>query len=294
MFAQLLSFITACFALLTLTRLGLMLWQRQRVRASGKALAVLIGGVRIDALLIALFAALPLLLAPWMDAHRLAQTFTGGWLLLGWLLICLLECSTPQFILEYDTRPNRLYLVYLKHPKEVFTMLWQGYRGALIAVLAGMIVMAWLGWRMFMDAPHTHWQSSSVGINSLLSLTAALLCFLVIRGTLKHRPINPASVACCGDALINALALNSLYSVLYAAYSLKHERSSADVYGTLPEEQVHDCVRQCAGLPPRPARCSTPDSAQPATQRATPPRPPDDIPTLHVQHATHNLPFANQ
>jgi len=269
MYAQTFAFISASFVLLTLSRLGLMAWQRRRVRASGKARAVLIGGLRIDALLIALFAALPLLLAPWMGAHPLAQTLTGGWLLLGWMLICLLEFSTPQFIREYDTRPNRLYLVYLKHPQEVCTMLWRGYRSVLIAVLAGVGTMAWLGWRLWLRTPYWHWQSSYIGVNSLLSLTAALLSFLAIRGTLKHRPINPSSVACCGDALVNALALNSLYSVLYAAYSLKNERSSAHVYGTLPEAEVHDCVRQCAGLPPQA---------------------PDDIPTLHMQHATQTPP----
>jgi len=283
MYAQTFTFISASLVLLTLSRLGLMLWQRQRVRASGKARAVLIGGLRIDALLIALF---PLLLAPWVGAQPAAQAITGGWLLLGWLLICLLEFSTPQFIHEYDTRPNRLYLVYLKHPKEVFTMLWRGYRGVLAAVLAGVGATAWLGWQLWLHAPHAQWQSPSIGVSSLLSLAAALLSFLLIRGTLKHRPINPSSVACCGDALVNALALNGLYSVLYAAYSLKHERSSAHVYGTLPEAQVHDCVRQCAGLPPRATRCATPDS----TQNATLPQPPDDIPTLHVQQATQTPP----
>ena len=35
-----------------------------------------------------------------------------------------MEVSTPTFIAEYDTRPNRLFIEYLNHPKEVLGMLW--------------------------------------------------------------------------------------------------------------------------------------------------------------------------
>jgi len=56
MFTQLLSFISACFSLLTASRLGLMAWQQRRVRASGKPLAILIGGLRIDLLLTVVLA----------------------------------------------------------------------------------------------------------------------------------------------------------------------------------------------------------------------------------------------
>jgi len=270
MFTQLLSFIAACFTLLTASRLGLMAWQQRRVRASGKPLAILIGGLRIDLLLIAGFVTPPLLLAPCLGASPTAQTVTGVWLLAAWLLVCLLELSTPQFIFEYDTRPNRLYLVYLKYPKEVFGMLWRGYKGIVTVLLVVLCAMVWLGWHLWMTPPHGSWQPAWIIAQLLMSLAAALLGVLAIRGTLKHRPINPSTVAFCGDAMVNALALNSLYSVLYAAYSLKNERSSADVYGDLPENQVHDCVRQCAGLPT--------------------PAPPGDIPTLHVQRATQTRP----
>jgi len=240
---------------------------------SGRPWAVLAGGLRIDANVIAGVAALPLLLAPWLNHQPLAQAVTASWLLAGWCLMALLELSTPQFIIEYDTRPNRLYLVYLKHPKEVCTMLWRGYRVLLAAVLAGLMALTRLGGQLFMQAPKWgpwYLQTSSFITKTTLSLIAALLAFIAIRGTLRHRPINPSTVAFCGDALVNTLALNSLYSVLYAAYSLKNERSSANVYGSMPESQVQDCVRHCAGI------TSADSSAR--------------IPTLHWQRATQTPP----
>jgi len=268
MTTQILVFLAASFTLLTLSRAALILWQRQRVCASGAPWKVLLGGLRIDALTLTALLVLPLLCAPWVGDSPRAQTISGAWFTLAWVLLCLMELSTPQFLIEYDTRPNRLYLVYLKHPKEVMGMLWQGYRALLFAVVVGMATLVWLGARLWFAPPYAAWQSSSVLVNVLLTLAAAALCTLAVRGTLQHRPINPSTVAFCGDAMVNALALNSLYSALYAAYSLKNERSSADVYGDLPQADVHNCVCQGAALP-------APGSLDPR------------IPTLHAQHATH-------
>lgn len=265
MTSQILIFILATLTLLTLSRLALMTWQRRRVSAGQAWLPVLLGGLRIDANLTAMFAGLPLLLAPWVGHLPLAQTLTGLWLQGAWLLIVLLELSTPQFIDEYDIRPNRLYIAYLDHPREVFTMLWRGYKIVLLLAGLGMLGFGALGHTLF-AAPWFVLPDAALWLKPLLSLLAALAAFLAIRGTLKHRPINPSTVACCGDALVNSLALNSLYSVFYAAYCLKNERSAADAYGRMEPELILAQVNQSAGLPP-PA-----DNAP--------------IPSLHLQQAT--------
>src|SRR5690606_9037827 len=65
---------------------------------------------------------------------------------------------------------------------------------------------------------------------------------------LAHRPINPSTVAYCGDGMLNTLPLNSLYSVLYAIYSMKNERSAAEVYGKLPDDVMISEVNRAAGI----------------------------------------------
>lgn len=260
---QTLTFIVACFFLLTLTRLLLCAWQWQRVRATGGLWPIIRGGLRIDATQIAMLAGLPILLGPWLGHLPSADAITEVWLLTAWFLIVLLEASTPQFIAEYDSRPNRLYFEYLKHPKEVSSMLWKGYKLAVLAAVACIALLTWAGHTLLgmiqADAPLPLWQQA------LYTLIAAPLLFLVIRGTLGHRPINPSSVAYCGDGLLNTLALNSLYNVLYAVYSLKNERSAADVYGKLPPEDISREVNHRAGIV----------GTHPA------------IPSLHVQEPTY-------
>ncbi|WP_269496064.1 LTA synthase family protein [Castellaniella sp. S9] len=262
---QVLAFALAALILLTLSRILLIAWLWPRVRAAGGPRKILAWGLRIDLNQVAMWAGIPALLAPWVGDSPLAIAITGAWLMAAWILMVLLEVSTPQFILEYDSRPNRLYIEYLKYPKEVFGMLWKGYKLVLLAAVLVLALAIGLGWAWFGRAepdvlPGFWWRP-------VISLAIAAAIVLAIRGTLGHRPINPASVAWCGDSLLNTLPLNSLYSVLFALYAIKNERSAADVYGDMPEAEMHALVHEQAGFPP----------------------PSDtDIPSLHAQQASRN------
>lgn len=269
MLPQIGIFALASLALFTLSRLLLIAWLWPRVRSAGGPWPILRWGLRIDLNQIAMWAGIPLLLAPWLGDRPAAIFLTGLWLQAVWLLFVLLEVSTPQFIQEYDSRPNRLYVEYLKYPKEVFGMLWKGYKPVLLAAVLVLGLAAWLGHALFAQArpdplPAWPWRIPA-------TLVFAAVIALAIRGTLGHRPINPASVAWCGDSLLNTLPLNSLYSVLFALYAIKNERSAADVYGDLPDTELHAIVLEQAGIPPGPAEIPTLHH-QPASQRPARPR----------------------
>ncbi|MDN5843546.1 MAG: LTA synthase family protein, partial [Alcaligenaceae bacterium] len=242
-----LIFIVSCFVLLTASRILFSIWQWPRVKAAGGLRPILIGGLRIDACQIAMLAGIPLLLSPWLGQYEWANTIATAWLMIAWLLLVQLEVSTPQFIIEYDTRPNRLYVEYLKHPKEVSGMLWKGYKLVIIGGVLLIALLVWAGYLVFgriqPDTPMAWWQAI------LYTLVAAAVVFMAIRGTLSHRPINPSTVAYCGDGMLNTLPLNSLYSVLYAIYSIKNERSASDVYGKLPDEELSQEINRCADIP---------------------------------------------
>lgn len=262
------EFIVSSFVLLTLSRSLLTLWQWQRAKTAGGIWPILRGGMRIDANIIAIVAGIPLLVSPWIGDLPVAIHVAQGWFLFVWALLALLEASTPQFIDEYDTRPNRLYVDYLKHPREVFGMLWKGYRFAMLGGVLMLAAMVGLGWALFNDAmpdaPLPWWQ------DALFSLVSAVVVFLAIRGTLKHRPINPSTVAYCGDSMLNTLPLNSLYSVAYAIYGMKNERSATKVYGQLPDEEMNTIVRACAGIASGPPEIPTLHRQQPSRVRSQP------------------------
>lgn len=263
-----LAFIVSSFCLLTLSRCLLAAWQWPRVRQAGGLLPIVRGGLRIDAHQIAIFAAVPALLAPWLGHVQVAVSITAIWFQACWFIFVLLEASTPQFIQEYDTRPNRLYVEYLKHPQEVFGMLWKGYKAVILAALVVLAAFVWLGHGLFghiaPDTAMTWW------LRPIVSLVVVAVAILAIRGTLGHRPMNPSTVAYCGDSMLNTLPLNSFYNVCYAIYSMKNERSAHDVYGDMADEDVNDIVTRGAGIQRTHPDIPTLHVQQPATERARP------------------------
>jgi len=225
---------------LSLTRLGLVIWKWERVQATGELVQILLQGVRVDVIQLGLLALIPVLLSPVLATRKFFtvwRTFTFWWVLLSLVLLVFLEAATPGFILEYDVRPNRIFVEYLKYPHEVFGMLWQGFKvelffGLVMTVIAFAVVARLLKpWRQ----AEAKWANPAVWLVGLLLL---VLTVLGIRSTLTHRPANPALFAITQDSMVNSLILNSTYSVFYAAYSLQHEAKSSAIYGKLPREKI--------------------------------------------------------
>ena len=122
---------------LGLSRLALMGWQWNRVADEGAPLRMLLMGLRCDLIVLGWLLAPVALLLPVFLLLRRMRAWIGlssAWLALGLMLILFLELSTPSFIAQYDLRPNRLFLEYLSYPREVFSMLVDGFAASLILV----------------------------------------------------------------------------------------------------------------------------------------------------------------
>lgn len=228
------------FALLTVSRIGLLIWQWPRVEGLGNVGWMLIQGVRADFILVGLLLAVPVLLAPFLALPQLLRWWRGFaliWCLVALTLVIFIELSTPSFIAQYDIRPNRLYIEYLKYPKEVFSTLWQGFRVPLIGGTVLTILLVWFGVRI-LAAQAQRMQSFSVAKLLITWPLVVIMVFISIRSTFDHRPANPALFAITSDSLVNSLIINSPYSVFYAAYSLRHEARSSEIYGKLAEDEM--------------------------------------------------------
>lgn len=254
----------AGLALLTLSRLALVAWLWPRVSAVEGLWPVMLGGLRMDVVVLAMLSAPLAVFGPWLGQRLGAVRFTAYWYRFAWVLLAFLEICSPQFLMEYDTRPNRLFFEYLLYPREVGEMLVKGYLGMLVAGLAVLALAIWASRRIF--RPGTPDRRLPLAWRVIASVVLLLTMFLAIRGTLAHRPINPATVAFSADAMVNALPLNGFYSVTYAAYRMKDERSASALYGSMPEAEALAIVREGAGM--------------------TEPSRVEGIPTLHRQVAT--------
>ncbi len=227
--------------LLSLSRMALMLWQSERVGATGIWPTMLTQGIRVDSIQLSLLALPLLILAPLMANRplwpwwRRLNTF---WVVVAIAGLALLEVSSPAFITEYDTRPNRLFIEYLKYPGEVMSMLWGGFR---LQLLGGLVFTAFFGFvayylmRPWQEKPAAGWSAWRLWLTWPLLI---LLCAFTIRSSLDHRPANPAMFALTGDPMVNTLILNSSWSVIHAIYGMRHEARSSEIYGKMENDEI--------------------------------------------------------
>ncbi len=238
---------------LMLSRTLLLLWQIERVESISVFFTVLLNGVRIDLSTLGYLALIPALLHPIFTL----TTYQAIWLkiLKYWFYITLVfvlyfEFATPMFIDEYDLRPNRLFIEYLIYPKEVFKMLFNGHLLPIIITFTLLGLTAYGLWRFVFKCVFS--QLTPVKVSTPLSVSAGLflviMLFLSARGTIGHRPINPALVYFSSDPLINSLTLNSAYSVAFAFKQLGNEKDATKLYGKLSDERVIALVREATGL----------------------------------------------
>ena len=104
-----------------LSRALLIAWQWERVDVTNSLFSMLLQGLRSDLMTLGLFAA-PVSRAVAAAAGDRPGELVGralccAWLSLSLILIVFLELATPQFLIEYDSRPNRLFLEYLVYPQ---------------------------------------------------------------------------------------------------------------------------------------------------------------------------------
>ncbi len=231
--------------LLSLSRGALMLWQGERVAATGIWPEMLLQGVRVDVIQLSLLALPLLLLAPLLalrPAWRVWRRLSAFWVIVAVTLLVLLEISSPAFISEYDSRPNRLFVEYLKYPGEVFAMLWTGFRlhlvGGVLATTLACVGMARL-LRPWLDRPPS-WSAVKLWLTWPLLV---FVCLFAIRSSVDHRPANPALFALTGDPMVNTLILNSAWSVTHAIYGMRHEARSSEIYGKLDAAAILDELR---------------------------------------------------
>ena len=258
---------------LSLSRALLIGWQWDRVAVTGELFSMLVQGLRSDLITLGMFAAVPVALLPVLLLTGYLKVWgrlAGIWLGVSLVLILFMELATPQFLIEYDSRPNRLFIEYLVYPREVLGMLWNGYRTLLILTTLSVAALSWVVAR--------HFGKYAAGLKEWRSRTTLVwwpivmvLLFVMIRSTAQHRPVNLATFAFCDDAMVNSLVVNSAYSVLTAVYSLKNENQSSDMYGRMPLPEMVERVRIASGAPAGSFKS-------------------DELPTLHRQIASVRRP----
>lgn len=238
------SFFVIGLCITTLSRIFLFLVFKERVIENEDYENIFLIGLRFDLILICYLAFLPAVLISLLPDSILHyfKKFLNFYFIFFLFLFLLMELSTLDFINQYDTRPNRLFLDYLIYPKEVVGTLIKSYLPSLI------ITTILLGIALFFAFKHGkklfYPQESNYKTKLLLFLFVAFFLFWGARGSLtSKRPINGSNAIFCSDQMTNSLGLNSLYTVAFAAYAMKHE-GDVKKYGKMDELEAYSRVKK--------------------------------------------------
>jgi phosphoglycerol transferase len=249
----LISFYVVILFTLSFSRLALILWQAERTLLNDAWLQIMLNGLRIDVSTLSYLLILPLLSVSLSlvigKGMKYLKPILLGWLTVVFLSAIFFEVITPTFILEYDLRPNRLFIEYLIYPKEVFSMLFSGYKFEIVSSLLVLVV----GYQLSVVLFRKSWNDTSIlpkKYLALICITLFLFCFLGARGTLSHRPINPAMVAFSTDHLLNDLSVNSLYSTAFAFKQMQLEKGSENYYGKMAVQDILNEVKSATLITP--------------------------------------------
>lgn len=233
---------------------------------------ILLQGLRFDVILVGLVFGPVALVKPWLHTHAILRRI-GRWATPAYIGVVtafafFVEASTASFIVEFDSRPNYIFVEYLQYPREVFATVraerpFELIAFTLIAALLAGSVIEWL-------RKDPRWDVRlSVTTCAMAMPVIAVAATAMVRSTLDHRPVNPSVAAFSRDSMVNQLPLNSPYTLLYALYERQRDTERNRIrYGDMDDEEILNIILREADIAPG-------DQVDPA------------VPTLHHQAATH-------
>nr|WP_232735262.1 LTA synthase family protein [Flavobacterium sp. 5] len=160
-----------------------------------------------------------------------------------------MELSTLDFIKEYDTRPNKLFIDYLIYPKEVLGTLLKSY---LVSIIITTVVMSGFIFSLIRYRKQLFGiQISGYKTKLIVFPFVAFFVFFGARSSLtSKRPINASIAVFSTDHLTNSLGLNSFYTVAFAFYSMKNEKNAEKMYGKMDYAEAISRVKKYMNVRP--------------------------------------------
>lgn len=243
------NFIVFGLIITTLSRLFLFFLFKDRVVETQDFWYIFPIGLRMDLILLCYMSFLPAVLITFLPNQWLKFTnkFLVFYSFLFLFLILFVELATPDFVKQYDTRPNKIFLDYLIYPREVFGMLLKSY---LISIIVTFLI---LGITLYfaIKKGNKFFQTQAADYKTKLIVFPFLAFFLFFgaRSSLtSKRPINASNAVFSTDQLTNCLGLNSFYTVAFAAYSIKNE-GNTKMYGKMDETEAYNRVKKYMNVP---------------------------------------------
>ncbi len=245
------NFLLLGLVILSASRFLLFLVFKSRVVETQDYAYVFPIGLRMDLILLCYLLLLPFVLITFLpDAFlKKIQSFFYVYFMFFLTVILFMEMATIDFIKQYDTRPNKLFIDYLIYPQEVVGMLLKSYLASLI--ITAIVLIGFVYALIRFRKPLFEIKNTPYITKLILFPIAAFFVFFGARSSLtSKRPINPSDAVFSTDHLTNSLGLNSTYTVAFALYSMKNEKNAEKMYGKMDYAEAISRVKKYMDVKP--------------------------------------------
>ncbi len=217
-------FLFTVLFLLTMTRAAYVLWQFPAVLESNSLLPVFLFGLRFDLALVGILLLPTILLGCLFGMFRATRAIAKGLvaflLIFGMSLVLLAELLTPYFMAEQGIRPDLPALSAISDPVSTLASLWGAYLIPAIigTVLVVLIIVAYIA-RLELSRM-LRFRLSRVSTPFLL-IIGLILCLWAVYSQINPAipPLSPSDAAFSSETVVNEIATNSAYKMLYSVVS---------------------------------------------------------------------------
>ncbi|ABV68039.1 putative sulfatase [Aliarcobacter butzleri RM4018] len=227
----------------------LLYFERFNDISFSESLLTFIYGLRMDTIVICIILIIPtifLAITPKIFSNFISK-FLNIYILFFLLIALFIECASFPFFVQYDLRPNYLFIEYLEYPQEVTSLLFKDYKFQFIAVF--ILIIATI--RIYSKSKFINFEQvfKQNYISRILILAPILLVlFLGIRSSLGHRPVNISDALYSKNRVINEITKNSLHSLGYAYYSNKKAENNISKYGKIDIKEAYKVASLAIGI----------------------------------------------
>lgn len=257
--ALLLRVVLPWYLVCTLGRIGLFLWQHDRLGDLdvGTRWMAFAHGVRMDTIALCFLLVPAALVASFAPAQfaRVHSIALRAWAFAVLLMLLFVEIATFPFFAEYDVRPNFLFTAYFEYPVEMAKMVWADQKLSLVvaALLLGAVSFAYRRLDLLRNTQallSRPWRERAT-----FALPLAGVLFLGIRSSTGHRPANNSDANYCPNRVAGEIVKNSSYTIAYEAYrGNRDDERLAKQYGPMPIEEAYERVNNLLGTEPNAER----------------------------------------
>lgn len=177
-------------------------------------------GLRMDTITASVLLLIPVILLT-LSPNNIKHTINSilkYYFLIIISFIIYMEMATFPFILQYDVRPNYLFVEYLTYPKEIFSMIFSKYKIELSTAIIEISLFIFLYLKNYKDSFLVLFNISYLK-RILFFIPLILVLFIGIRSSFGHRGANVSDAMFSTNRMINEITKNTIHSVAYAIYS---------------------------------------------------------------------------